>query len=393
MYTIAILGFGTVGRGVAELLTKNAAECRALGGEEIKIKYILDRKPLDGTPFTGCAVGDIETVVSDPEVGTVIEAMGGLHPVYEYSAAVLKAGKNLVTSNKEAVAEYGCELLSLAERHGGVYRFEAAVGGGIPVVGTLIDALRQNRITGIRGILNGTTNYILTRMNECGAGFSAALAEAQERGYAERDPSADVDGHDTARKIAILAALASGVLYPAGKIYTEGIREITAEHVRAAADAGYAVKLVGEYIPGEKPVLRTAPALVPAGTPLSVTSGVYNSVQIYGEPIGDITLSGQGSGAGATASAVVGDLMRVMRSGRECALPVFRRGEPGELLPVEELVSRWFISAEGGLPRDIAIGLAGHENVYITRKMPLYGLYAAAEAAGAKIRRHMRICE
>ena len=393
MYTVAILGFGTVGRGVAELLTKNAAECRALGGEEIKIKYILDRKPLSDTPFAGCAVRDIETIVSDPEVGAVIEVMGGVHPVYEYSAAVLKSGKSLITSNKEAVAEYGCELLSLAEKYGGVYRFEAAVGGGIPVVGTLIDSLRQNRISGIRGILNGTTNYILTRMNECGAGFATALAEAQERGYAERDPSADVDGHDTARKTAILAALASGVLYPAGKIHTEGIRKIEAEDVRAAADAGYAVKLVGEYIPGETPVLRVAPSLVPSGTALSVTSGVYNAVQISGEPLGDITLSGQGAGAGATASAVVGDLMRVMRSGRGCALPVFRPGEVGELLCEEDLVSRWFISAEGAPPSDIATGLAGYDDIYITRNISLAELYSAAETAGAKIRRHMRICE
>ena len=347
MRNIAILGFGVVGGGVAELLTKNSAETLRLGGDKINIKYILDLRDFPGSPFEDLVVHDYDLILSDPEVDTVIEVMGGSHPAYEYTMAALGAGKNVITSNKEVVANFGDEFLAEAEKNGVSYRFEAAVGGGIPVISPMISMVGQNKITEIRGILNGTTNYILTKMFAEGEDFDSALSDAQARGYAERNPDADVLGTDACRKIAILTSLVTGRLVPTEKIHTEGITRIRTEDVRAAESRGLSIKLLGRcLISGESLSLVVSPFMLPANSPLGGVSGVYNAVEIIGEPIGNLMFYGQGAGAGATASAVVGDLMQIMRSGRSIAQPTMVKTAEG-LLPFEGFEARQYIAVEG----------------------------------------------
>ena len=213
MTNVAILGFGVVGGGVARLITENYKEVTSLGGDEINIKYILDLRDFPDSPFADRVVHDFDIIASDPEVDTVIEVMGGSHPAYEYTVRALESGKNVITSNKEVVANFGDEFMALAEKNGVCYCFEASVGGGIPVISPIISCVRQNKITEVRGILNGTTNYILTKMFSFGDGFEESLADAQAKGYAERNPDADILGTDACRKIAILTSLVTGELH------------------------------------------------------------------------------------------------------------------------------------------------------------------------------------
>jgi len=326
MKNIAILGFGVVGGGVADLLTKNAKETASLGGDEINIKYILDLRDFPDSPFADRVIHDYSVIANDPEVDTVIEVMGGSHPAYEFTVAALKAGKNVITSNKEVVANFGDEFLRLAEENGVCYRFEAAVGGGIPVLSPIISCVKQNKITEVRGILNGTTNYILTKMFSLGDSFESALSDAQSKGYAERNPDADILGTDACRKIAILCALVTGKLIPTDKIHTEGITKVRAEDVAASEKVGRKIKLLGRCIVGEDGIsVMVAPFMLRSDAALAGVNGVFNAVEVVGEPIDSVMFYGPGAGAGPTASAVVGDLMEVMRSGRNYAAPVFCR--------------------------------------------------------------------
>ena len=374
MTKIAILGFGVVGGGVAELLTKNYHLVKELGGDDINIKYILDLRDFPGSPFEDKVVHDYNIILADKDVDCVIEAMGGSHPAYEYTVAALKSGKNVVTSNKEVVANYGDEFLRLADENGVCYRFEAAVGGGIPVISPIINCIKQNRITEVRGILNGTTNYILTKMFSFGASFEESLKDAQERGYAERNPDADVLGTDACRKITILTALASGRLLPTGKIHTEGITEIRKEDVLAAESVGLSIKLLGRCIfTDEGMQVMVAPFMIGGDSPLANVSGVYNAVEVIGEPIGNVMFYGQGAGAGATASAVVGDLMQIMRSGRNYAEPRWVKSEEG-LLDFADLKARQYValkdtdaSSVTAAFGDVQFILNGEEISFITK--------------------------
>ncbi|MBR2343322.1 MAG: homoserine dehydrogenase [Clostridia bacterium] len=361
MTNIAILGFGVVGGGTAELITKNKDEVAALGGDTVNIKYILDLRDFPNSPLGDRVVHDFEQILSDPEIDTVIEVMGGSHPAYEYTAAALRAGKNVITSNKEVVATYGDELLEIAREAGVSYRFEAAVGGGIPVISPIIGFIRQNRITEVRGILNGTTNYILTKMFTLGESFEASLADAQSRGYAERNPDADILGLDAARKIAILAALVTDRLYPTDAIHTEGIVGIRAADVSAADKLGRQIKLLGRCIipEGGSPFIMVAPFLLPSDAPLSTVSGVYNAVEVLGEPIGSAMFFGPGAGAAPTASAVVGDLMQIMRSGTRCATPSFTRGDAAIKASFEGFVSRHYLAFPEGARKDLLNAFVG----------------------------------
>ena len=225
MTNVAIIGFGVVGGGVADLITKNSKEVSALGGDSVNIKYILDLRDFPDSPFSDRIIHDFKIIENDPEINTVIEVMGGSHPAYEFTVAALSAKKNVITSNKEVVANYGDEFLSLAKKMGVSYRFEAAVGGGIPVISPLISFIKQNRISEVRGILNGTTNYILTKMFSLGDTFESALLDAQKLGYAERNPDADILGIDASRKISILAAIVTGKLI-SPTIYTQRVLRI-----------------------------------------------------------------------------------------------------------------------------------------------------------------------
>lgn len=372
MTNIAILGFGVVGGGVADLITKNYAEVTKLGGDDINIKYILDLRDFPDSPFADKVVHSFDPILADDEVKYVIEVMGGSHPAYEYTMAALKSGKNVITSNKEVVANFGDEFLKTAEENGVSYRFEAAVGGGIPVISPMINCVGQNKITEVRGILNGTTNYILTKMFSFGASFEESLADAQALGYAERNPDADILGTDACRKIAILTSLATGKLVPTNKIHTEGITKIRKADVDASAKVGLKIKLLGRcVITDAGTTVMVAPFMLPADMPLANVSSVYNAVEVLGEPIGNVMFYGPGAGAGATASAVVGDLMQIMCSGTSCAKPTMIRTEDG-VLPFADFSSRSYVALSGATKDEVSAVFGevtfidGDETAFIT---------------------------
>ncbi len=396
MINVAILGFGVVGSGTANLLTDNRIQTERLGGDEINIKYILDIRDFTDSPFADKIVHDYNIILNDSDVSVVIEVMGGSHPAYEFTVAALSAKKSVITSNKEVVANYGDEFLALAEKNGVSYRFEASVGGGIPVISPIIDCVLQNNVTEIRGILNGTTNYILTQMFTYGQSFEHALSDAQKLGYAERNPDADILGKDAARKIVILAALASGKLMSADDIHTEGITEIRDADVKAAAALGATIKLVGRAIlSGEKPIALVAPFIVPGDYALSTVKGVYNAVEVVGEPIGNVMFYGRGAGAGATASAVVGDLMQIMRTGRNYAAPSFEKcSDTGNF---GALVSRHYIACDKGYKNAVSKALPGinfipsDECSFITDPMSENELSSFLESLDIKPFSHIRV--
>ncbi len=401
MTNIAILGFGVVGGGVADLITNNSSQVARLGGEDIRIKYILDLRDFPDSPFADRVVHNFNIILSDPEVDCVIEAMGGSHPAYEYTVAALKAGKSVITSNKEVVAKFGDEFLALARENGVCYRFEASVGGGIPVISPMISCVGQNKIHEVRGILNGTTNYILTKMFSFGASFEESLKDAQDKGYAERNPDADVLGIDACRKIAILTALVSGRLIPTESIHTEGITSIRKEDVLNAAKVGLSIKLLGRCVIGDKGMqVMVAPFMLGSDSPLSSVSGVYNAVEIIGEPIGNVMFYGQGAGAGATASAVVGDLMQIMRSGRSYAEPIWIKGDES-LCDFADFAARQYIAIcgadRGAVEKafgSVQVISEGEEPAFITdvisEKEALAGI-KSLEKLGATVKSRIRL--
>lgn len=282
---------------------------------------MLDLRTFDTHPLRGVVTNDFACILGDPDIRVVVETMGGLHPAYEFSKAALESGRSVVTSNKAVVEEYGRELTETARQNGVYYLYEAAVGGGIPLISTLHGSFGANGIRRIAGILNGTTNYILTRLRVDGMSFDDALRIAQERGYAEKDPSADVDGLDTARKICILASIVSGRSVRLRDCRAiEGIRGILPEHTEAAALLGYSLKLLGVYENGET---YTAPCLVPFESLLSATEDVFNAVSIIGTAVGEVVLYGRGAGALPTASAIVSDVIEAINGAlvRPCSAP------------------------------------------------------------------------
>lgn len=311
MISVAVMGFGTVGAGVAEVLQTNAALIEKRLGEGIQVKYILDIRDFPDSPFADRVIHDFDTILQDPEISVIVETIGGTKVAYEYTKRALCAGKQVVTSNKELVASHGCELLTLAKEQGVNYLFEAAVGGGIPVLRPLQQCLAANEIQEVFGILNGTTNYILTRMVRAGVTFEAAVKEAQELGYAEQDPSADVEGYDACRKICILADLAFGQEIPPEKVSTEGITGVTLRDVEIVEQAGWRVKLLGCAKRGEdgKIVAYVAPHLVEEHHPIACVEDVFNAVMIRGNAVGEVMFYGRGAGKLPTASAVAADIM------------------------------------------------------------------------------------
>ena len=313
MINVAILGFGVVGSGVAEVLTENKNIIEKKLGKSVNIKYILDLREFPGNPFEKLVIHDFNIILNDPEVPVVAEMMGGSHPAYDFSKACLEAGKSVVTSNKEVVANFGAELLEIAKAHGVAYLFEASVGGGIPIIRPMCNDLASNNITEVNGILNGTTNYILTKMACDGAAFADVLKDAQDKGYAERNPAADVEGLDAARKIVILASLAYGKSISPNDIHVEGITEIATEDVEIAEKLGYSVKLIGhaEKIDG-KILAMVSPRLIPHTNPLSGINDVFNGILLNGDMVGQVMFYGPGAGKLPTASAVCADIVDVI---------------------------------------------------------------------------------
>ena len=314
MKQIAVLGLGVVGRGVADLFRENAETVAARCGEEVALKYALDIRDMPDSPYANLLVRSIDPILADPEISVVAEVMGGLHPAYEYTRACLDAGKSVVTSNKELVATYGVELLALAREKGVYYLFEASTGGAIPVIAPIVRDLAANEVTGISGILNGTTNYILTRMFRAGASFEAALTEAQQKGYAERNPAADIEGIDACRKICILSASATGILPDPARVHTEGITAIRQKDVRIAEKNGYTLKLLGKM--EKKPwgtFVLVSPFFVTRADPLSSVEDVFNGIKVSCNYAGEVMFYGRGAGSHPTASAVAADILSVLR--------------------------------------------------------------------------------
>lgn len=348
MVNIAILGFGVVGSGTAEVLTKNLSLIEERIHRKLNIKYILDLRDFPDSPFGHLVTHDFDQILNDPEVTIVAEMMGGSHPAYDFSLACLRAGKSVVTSNKEVVATFGDELLAEARAHGVRYLFEASVGGGIPIIRPLTNDLSANEILSVDGILNGTTNYILTQMRTEGTAFADALKAAQQKGYAEADPTADIQGIDAARKIVILAALSYGTLLDPNGIHTEGITAITTEDMEIARTLGYAIKLIGhcEKI-GDKVLAMVSPRLIPLSNPLHTIDDVFNGILVDTDMLGTSLFYGRGAGKLPTASAVVGDIIDIAKNpSTDVAAPVFKKD--GRTADFGSYVCRNLLVVSGG---------------------------------------------
>ena len=352
MIKIAILGFGTVGSGVAEVLDTNESLLRRRVNATLAVKYILDVRQFPDSRWADRFVTDFSVIENDPEISIVVETIGGATAALEYTRRALIAGKSVVTSNKEIVAEYGQELLELARAHGVCYLFEASVGGGIPIIHPLYQCLGGNDLLEITGILNGTTNYILTRMIRAGLTFEAALKEAQDLGYAERDPSADVEGQDACRKICILASIAFGRhIYP-NQVPTKGITAVTAEDVALAASMGCRVKLLGRAIRQSdgRVCAFVEPHFLPEENPLAGVDDVFNAITVEGNTIGQVMFYGRGAGKLPTASAVVSDVMDVAR-GVDIPRPLhWTEGGADVVAPAEDLSGDWCVRFTGEAP-------------------------------------------
>lgn len=308
---IAVLGYGVVGSGVVELMHKNPESINSKAGTDIEIKYILDIRDFDDSPYKDLFTKDFNVILNDPEIDVVVEVIGGLNPAYSFVKESLLNGKSVVTSNKELVSVYGDELLQIAHDNNKNFLFEASVGGGIPIIRPINQCLAANEIESISGILNGTTNYILTKMVKEGFSFEDALKNAQQLGYAEANPAADIEGIDSCRKIAILASLAYGEHVNPDKVHTEGITDIKLEDIRYADEMGYSVKLLGTIRKNSDDTLyiMVAPFLVDKSIPLAGVEDVYNAILVEGDAVGISLFYGRGAGKLPTASAVVADVI------------------------------------------------------------------------------------
>lgn len=347
MINVSVLGYGTVGSGVVEIIRENASLIAERAGEELRVKSVLDLRDFPGDPVQNIVVHDFEEIKNDPEVQIVVETMGGVHPAYEFVSAALMSGKSVCTSNKALVADYGPELLDIAEKNNVNFLFEASVGGGIPIIRPLKVSLAPDEILEISGILNGTTNYILTEMADRGADFESVLKEAQDKGYAEKDPTADVEGHDACRKIAILTSLAYGKHLDFRDIYTEGITKITDKDIAYAKKLGAKIKIFGSSRKaGDQVAAMVAPKLITPSHPLYSVDGVFNGILVRGNMVGDVMFYGQGAGKLATASAVVSDVIDEARHQGVHVKTLWKR-EKLPLLPIDQADFKFFVRVQG----------------------------------------------
>lgn len=347
MINIAVLGYGTVGSGVVEVIEKNKEMVNKKAADELNIKYILDLRDFPGDPYEDKVVHDFGIIAGDPQVDIICETMGGTGAAYAFTKQALEAGKSVCTSNKELVAAHGPELIALAKEHNCNYLFEASVGGGIPIIRPLNYSLTAERIESITGILNGTTNYILSKMENEGADFESVLKKAQAKGYAERNPEADVEGHDACRKIAILSSLMLGKNVNFEKIYTEGITQITANDFTFAKKLGMSIKLLAmsKEVEGGKAMAMVAPCLIDVDHPLHMVNGVFNAVFVKGNMLGDSMYYGRGAGKLPTASAVVSDVIDCARHIGKIIM-CFWDAEEAELISIDEVERKFFVRLE-----------------------------------------------
>ncbi|MBR2346951.1 MAG: homoserine dehydrogenase [Clostridia bacterium] len=366
MISIALLGFGCVGSGTAEVLTENKKLIESRLGCEYKIKYILDLRDFPDSPFGDLVVHDFNKILEDDEVSVVAEMMGGSHPAYDFTKACLEAGKSVVTSNKEVVASFGVELCEIAAAHGVRYMFEASVGGGIPIIRPMMTDLASNKINSINGILNGTTNYILTAMRDDGKSFADALGEAQRLGYAEANPAADVEGKDAARKTVILGAIASGKLVSPEAISTEGITNISLCDVELAQTLGYSIKLIGHAEDRDRKLLAfVSPMAVSESNPLARIDGVFNGILVNANMVGDVMFYGPGAGKLPTASAVVADIVDVIAKRDVPPTPVgWVSAEAEDIAPLDDYVCPRLVIVDGEC--DNALATLDGKSAYFT---------------------------
>lgn len=395
MIKVAILGYGTVGSGVFEIINENKELITANAGEEIDVKYVLDLREFPGDSCESVLVHDYNIILNDPEVEVVIEVMGGLKPAYDFVKSALLAKKSVCTSNKELVAKYGAELIKIAQSNNRNFLFEAAVGGGIPIIRPMNMHITADKICEITGILNGTTNYILTKMDKEGADFDSTLKKAQELGYAERNPEADIEGYDAVRKIAILASLANGKTVNFEEIYTEGISKITAEDFKYAKKMGRSIKLLGKCKNEDTGIVcSVAPRLLAPDHPLYNVSGVTNGILVRGNMVGDLVFIGSGAGKLPTASAVVSDVVDSVRH-LNVSTTVMWKEEKLEVEDFSKSKKKFFVrttkskeevEAVFGNVEYIAAGISG-EIGFATKKLSEQDFDAKAEKLGNVISR------
>ncbi len=346
MIKVAILGYGTVGSGVYEVIMNNRNSSDE--AKRMDVKHILDLREFPELPHSHLFTKDYQDILNDPEVSVVAEVMGGLHPAYEYTKQALQAGKHVVTSNKELVATHGAELLQLAREKNINYMFEASVGGGIPIIRPLTSCLAANDIYEILGILNGTTNYILTQMISEGDSFEEALKKAQEKGYAERNPDADILGHDACRKIAILASLACHKNVDCDLIHTEGITRITLEDVEFASRMGYVIKLLGCFKKADGGIIvRVSPMMIPKDHPLAGVESVFNGIFVKGGAVGNLMFYGRGAGKLPTASAVVADMIDSARNIDRNKPLIWNKTDENFVLDYKEDTLAYYVRVKG----------------------------------------------
>lgn len=347
MVNIAVMGYGTVGSGVVEVINTNSAVINQRAGDEINIKYVLDLRDFPGDPIQEKIIHDVDIIINDPEIKIVVEVMGGIEPAYTFVKRCLEAGKSVATSNKALVAKHGAELLSIARERELNFLFEASVGGGIPIIRALNSSMTADVIEEITGILNGTTNYMLTKMFYEGAGYDEVLKEAQDNGYAERNPEADVEGYDACRKIAILSSLISGQQVDYEDIYTEGITKITKRDMMYAKEMGMTIKLLASS-KRHKDHLHAivAPALLGKDHPLYNIDDVFNAVFVHGNMLGDAMFYGSGAGKLPTASAVVADVVDEAKHLHRNIMTMWK-SEKLVLEPIEDTCKRFFVRVSG----------------------------------------------
>lgn len=343
MIHIAVLGYGTVGSGVVEVIETNKEDISKKAGDEINVKYILDLREFPGDPYEKKVVHDFDTILNDPEVSIICETMGGNEPAFTFSKSALSKGKCVCTSNKELVANHGPELIRTAKENNCNYLFEASVGGGIPIIRPINSSLTAEKIDAITGILNGTTNYILTKMDEDDANFDDVLKEAQNKGYAERNPEADVEGYDAGRKIAILSSLVKGKNVKYESVYTEGITKIDTLDFAYARKMKMSVKLLAMSKDTEDGFYAmVAPFMIPKGHPLYSVSGVFNAIYVHGNMLGDSMYYGRGAGKLPTASAVVSDVIDCARHLGKTIM-CFWDAEDMELMDIADTKRKFFV--------------------------------------------------
>ncbi|MGL5258930.1 MAG: homoserine dehydrogenase [Lachnospiraceae bacterium] len=348
MIQVAVFGYGTVGSGVVEVIEGNKAEINKKSGAELYIKYILDLREFPKDPYADRIVHDVEVILQDSDISVICETMGGIEPAYTFTKRALLSGKSVCTSNKELVATHGPELLKIARENNCNYLFEASVGGGIPIIRPLNYSLTAEKIEGITGILNGTTNYILTKMDKEGADFSDVLKEAQEKGYAEKNPEADVEGHDACRKIAILSSLMTGKNVNYNDIYTEGITKITATDFKYAKKLQKSIKLLAvSKETKEGYIAMVSPCMIDIEHPLYSVNDVYNAIFVRGNMLGDSMYYGRGAGKLPTASAVVSDVVDCARHIGKTIM-CFWEEETVKLADVKQSEKQFFVRATVG---------------------------------------------